>query len=162
MSTARPGWGRMVASLATGALGLSLLTALPAAAEADPPLDIVDTRDGDRATVLVFTATAAWRHGDTIEQGTPLLMDAFAEEGIGSVWTEDSRIFNDEDLAQFDALVMFQTSGDPWTAEQKEALESYQQAGNGIVAIHNATRSEEHTSELQSRGHLVCRLLLEK
>src|SRR5207253_8564136 len=25
-----------------------------------------------------------------------------------------------------------------------------------------ATRSEEHTSELQSRGHLVCRLLLEK
>src|SRR5690625_1352217 len=26
----------------------------------------------------------------------------------------------------------------------------------------NYTRSEEHTSELQSRGHLVCRLLLEK
>src|SRR5439155_23533035 len=26
----------------------------------------------------------------------------------------------------------------------------------------NGTRSEEHTSELQSRGHLVCRLLLEK
>src|SRR5207253_6781584 len=26
--------------------------------------------------------------------------------------------------------------------------------------LHN--RSEEHTSELQSRGHLVCRLLLEK
>src|SRR5207253_7019821 len=25
-----------------------------------------------------------------------------------------------------------------------------------------AHRSEEHTSELQSRGHLVCRLLLEK
>src|SRR5437870_8216280 len=29
---------------------------------------------------------------------------------------------------------------------------------NGLVQI----RSEEHTSELQSRGHLVCRLLLEK
>src|SRR5690554_7643476 len=26
----------------------------------------------------------------------------------------------------------------------------------------NPTRSEEHTSELQSRPHLVCRLLLEK
>src|SRR5690625_6897190 len=26
----------------------------------------------------------------------------------------------------------------------------------------NENRSEEHTSELQSRGHLVCRLLLEK
>src|SRR5207253_7763321 len=32
-----------------------------------------------------------------------------------------------------------------------------------IVADHrSAVRSEEHTSELQSRGHLVCRLLLEK
>src|SRR3989442_9990699 len=27
---------------------------------------------------------------------------------------------------------------------------------------HSAQRSEEHTSELQSRPHLVCRLLLEK
>src|SRR5690625_5609545 len=27
---------------------------------------------------------------------------------------------------------------------------------------HHQSRSEEHTSELQSRGHLVCRLLLEK
>src|SRR5690625_5369980 len=27
---------------------------------------------------------------------------------------------------------------------------------------HSEHRSEEHTSELQSRGHLVCRLLLEK
>src|SRR5690625_5724301 len=29
-------------------------------------------------------------------------------------------------------------------------------------ASFNESRSEEHTSELQSRGHLVCRLLLEK
>src|SRR5437870_10601467 len=28
--------------------------------------------------------------------------------------------------------------------------------------VERARRSEEHTSELQSRGHLVCRLLLEK
>src|SRR5437870_6456294 len=30
------------------------------------------------------------------------------------------------------------------------------------VAVVTDGRSEEHTSELQSRGHLVCRLLLEK
>src|SRR5690554_7781939 len=30
------------------------------------------------------------------------------------------------------------------------------------LAIRIARRSEEHTSELQSRPHLVCRLLLEK
>src|SRR5439155_4477257 len=32
----------------------------------------------------------------------------------------------------------------------------------GRVAPESSARSEEHTSELQSRGHLVCRLLLEK
>src|SRR5690625_5594238 len=32
----------------------------------------------------------------------------------------------------------------------------------GWHGIHIHERSEEHTSELQSRGHLVCRLLLEK
>src|SRR5690625_6452389 len=35
----------------------------------------------------------------------------------------------------------------------------------GVIAIaygYWLGRSEEHTSELQSRGHLVCRLLLEK
>src|SRR5690348_17689722 len=34
--------------------------------------------------------------------------------------------------------------------------------GKGGVGIGGAFRSEEHTSELQSPVHLVCRLLLEK
>src|SRR5690625_601427 len=33
---------------------------------------------------------------------------------------------------------------------------------NPHLLIEGILRSEEHTSELQSRGHLVCRLLLEK
>src|SRR6267154_6044391 len=32
----------------------------------------------------------------------------------------------------------------------------------GVTRCRPALRSEEHTSELQSPGHLVCRLLLEK
>src|SRR5690625_6484670 len=31
-----------------------------------------------------------------------------------------------------------------------------------LISAISISRSEEHTSELQSRGHLVCRLLLEK
>src|SRR5690625_5623783 len=40
-------------------------------------------------------------------------------------------------------------------AEENAMLES-------LLAFNREERSEEHTSELQSRGHLVCRLLLEK
>src|SRR5690625_6129366 len=39
-------------------------------------------------------------------------------------------------------------------------ISSYMSPGNEYVVFD--LRSEEHTSELQSRGHLVCRLLLEK
>src|SRR2546429_5208166 len=39
------------------------------------------------------------------------------------------------------------------------ALLDHKQAGNPVASWE---RSEEHTSELQSRLHLVCRLLLEK
>src|SRR5690625_464643 len=34
--------------------------------------------------------------------------------------------------------------------------------GGRVMNFGKSKRSEEHTSELQSRGHLVCRLLLEK
>src|SRR5690625_6421539 len=46
-----------------------------------------------------------------------------------------------------------------YVLEPPRAECEFDEAGN----IENANaRSEEHTSELQSRGHLVCRLLLEK
>src|SRR2546430_6777338 len=35
-------------------------------------------------------------------------------------------------------------------------------APRDVAALRPATRSEEHTSELQSQSNLVCRLLLEK
>src|SRR5690625_6800605 len=43
---------------------------------------------------------------------------------------------------------------------QRHAIARQSLAGRG--ALIKVARSEEHTSELQSRGHLVCRLLLEK
>src|SRR5690625_5543431 len=42
------------------------------------------------------------------------------------------------------------------------ATSSPSSPGSASAPSSSPTRSEEHTSELQSRGHLVCRLLLEK
>src|SRR5690625_6209014 len=47
-----------------------------------------------------------------------------------------------------------------FTNSGKAAHKFKQDIKVGMVGIN--VRSEEHTSELQSRGHLVCRLLLEK
>src|SRR5439155_22450412 len=60
----------------------------------------------------------------------------------------------------------------PRTDRAVERAHVVEQQGHGARAVverdedeprrRREPRSEEHTSELQSRGHLVCRLLLEK
>src|SRR5947209_17206838 len=61
----------------------------------------------------------------------------------------------------------------PWRSATRSMRCSRGQRGNGASPDRslsgpsspwcwNSTRSEEHTSELQSRQYLVCRLLLEK
>src|SRR5687768_18353784 len=47
-------------------------------------------------------------------------------------------------------------------AQQDAVRVGLPQEARRMVAGHLVPRSEEHTSELQSRLHLVCRLLLEK
>src|SRR2546422_6237846 len=64
------------------------------------------------------------------------------------------------DLArQRDARAVASSEQPPWTS-------LFKQSGTGRLfasgPVARDGRSEEHTSELQSRLHLVCRLLLEK
>src|SRR5437870_9162493 len=62
------------------------------------------------------------------------------------------------------------TGGKAITEDLGIKLENVQMADLGqakvghldVLQLDAEVRSEEHTSELQSRGHLVCRLLLEK
>src|SRR5690625_6832579 len=66
------------------------------------------------------------------------------------------------DPASKDTLVQYADK----IPELKEAFQSDEQHEllfeNCLAIEGTVRRSEEHTSELQSRGHLVCRLLLEK
>src|SRR5690625_6722343 len=48
--------------------------------------------------------------------------------------------------------------GGEYTINGDDIIWKQSELGKNYIDI----RSEEHTSELQSRGHLVCRLLLEK
>src|SRR5690625_6141923 len=51
------------------------------------------------------------------------------------------------------------------TAARRQPSANFNQRPRGVAVdllVVHGIRSEEHTSELQSRGHLVCRLLLEK
>src|SRR5436305_4308293 len=66
----------------------------------------------------------------------------------------------------FPYTTLFRSSGEGQAAErrrdQHQARLFPQEGADGGAFDQGRGRSEEHTSELQSRPHLVCRLLLEK
>src|SRR3989442_7345826 len=80
--------------------------------------------------------------------------------GCGGRGTEDAGNLLDTGGARVVALAdLFQDQLDAAHAH----FDQIQQAkGNAALNLIEVCRSEEHTSELQSRPHIVCRLLLEK
>src|SRR5437870_10032803 len=62
-------------------------------------------------------------------------------------------------LSGFNSLILCRSGP---LADRLEWLENWKLGQVGSASCYHSNRSEEHTSELQSRGHLVCRLLLEK
>src|SRR2546429_1963711 len=70
-------------------------------------------------------------------------------EGLG--WTNPSELFK--------SIWVNPSQGEPM-AERFSEMENSSVPSK--VTLEERLRSEEHTSELQSRLHLVCRLLLEK
>src|SRR5699024_12801905 len=65
----------------------------------------------------------------------------------------------------FPYTTLFRSALDDWSAGTMDASvfdEAVDAARRGFASLVGVSRSEEHTSELQSRFDLVCRLLLEK
>src|SRR5690625_1326147 len=88
-----------------------------------------------------------------LEQGHDVLAISRNEEKLKELEkfaTKSTYRYLALDLADFEGLTKVKSAIADW--DRVDVL--YNNAGY--------LRSEEHTSELQSRGHLVCRLLLEK
>src|SRR5207253_11338742 len=80
-------------------------------------------------------------------------------------------LFRSAAIPNLRALVVGDVCLDRWCRYDPALSEPSRETGLPRVAVVSTevtpgaagtVRSEEHTSELQSRGHLVCRLLLEK
>src|SRR5690625_6065302 len=79
---------------------------------------------------------------------------------IKEVWTDGTRLQKGLFFSFFDIGEIFQ--GFPEQLRVRTAPLPDKWNPLARFQIKCLVRSEEHTSELQSRGHLVCRLLLEK
>src|SRR5690625_617738 len=107
----------------------------------------------DAANALHVAQSAISRQIFNLE--AELGVDLFIREGRNVRLTPIGRIFLDH---MEEAIQVINHA--------KQVVEEYTDPQRGTVRVgfpsSLASRSEEHTSELQSRGHLVCRLLLEK
>src|SRR5690625_6725311 len=81
-------------------------------------------------------------------------------------WIDTCRTLRDEADLRFETCIdLCAVDYSGWrTPTYTEAAQQFPQRFAVVIHLLSLThnRSEEHTSELQSRGHLVCRLLLEK
>jgi cytochrome c len=118
---------RLAAALAAVLMTIGLMPVM-ASAQADPEF-----------RALLFTKTAGYRH-DSIPAGVAMFKQLATDNNFEVVHTEDASVFTDANLATYDVVIMFQTSGMVWDTEaQRQAVQTYVRDGGGIAAIHNAT-----------------------
>lgn len=91
--------------------------------------------------VVVFSATAGFRHA-SIPAGVEAIRALGAEHGFAVTATEDATVFDDAVLAEYDAVVFLNTTGDVLDEAQQVALRRFVEAGGGFVGVHAATDTE--------------------
>jgi cytochrome c len=91
--------------------------------------------------VLVMSKTAGYRHA-VIPAAQAAFLDIARQEGFTVTFTEDAAQFTDSGLAQYDAVVFLNTTGDILDPAQQASFERYIAAGRGLLGIHAATDTE--------------------
>lgn len=93
------------------------------------------------ANILVFSKTDGERH-ESIPAGIEALNTLARNNGFKIEASEDSALFTDAALSQFNAVVFLNTSNNILNESQELAMERYIQAGGGFVGIHAAVETE--------------------
>ena len=82
--------------------------------------------------LLVFSFTRGYRHA-SIEKGHAAIQKLGKENGFTVTISEDPKLFTDEVLKKYAAVVFLSTTGDVLDANQEAAFMRYIQAGGGFV-----------------------------
>lgn len=92
--------------------------------------------------VLLFSETRDFRH-DSTETALVALEELAASAGMQTDRAADSSgLFTDTNLANYDAVVWVQTSGDVLNEDEQAAFERYIRNGGGYAGIHAASFTE--------------------
>jgi type 1 glutamine amidotransferase len=96
----------------------------------------------EQFSVLLFSKTAGWHH-ESIHEGVAAIRGLGKLHDFSVFWTDHAeRVFNDQELKKYKAVIFLCTTGDALNDEQQAAFERYIRAGGGFVGIHSASDTE--------------------
>ena len=97
-------------------------------------------REGE-PKVLIFSKTAGFYH-ESIPNGIAAIQKLGAENGFSVDTTKNAELINEENLAQYAAVIFLSTTADVLNHYQEADFERYIQSGGGFVGIHAAADTE--------------------
>src|SRR5439155_17734487 len=124
----------------------------------------------DCLTLPTHSDTCGMVLNDAMACGLPVICTRIAGCAAALV-RSNGLLVSPSNISELGAAMQEMASDSAWRArmsvESRRLIQNYspEYCADGIAGAAlsvGSQRSEEHTSELQSRGHLVCRLLLEK
>src|SRR6266498_2730070 len=90
---------------------------------------------------LVFSKTTGFRH-DSIPDGIAAIQKLGQDNNFTVDTTEDSSLFTDDNLAQYNVVIFLSTTGDPLgNQSEKDAFQRYIEHGGGFAGVHAAADS---------------------
>jgi cytochrome c len=99
------------------------------------------TRDTREINVLIFSKTMSYRH-ESIDAGKKAILALGQKYDFTVDTTENSEIFTEKTLKQYNVIVFLNTTGDVLNDGQQLEMNRWVQAGGGFVGIHAAADTE--------------------
>ena len=88
--------------------------------------------------LLLFTKTNSFRHKGAIAAGKVLFEKMTADQNWSMFHTENSAVFNAQDLSRFEVVVFHNATGDMLSDEQQLVFQHWLEQGGGWLGIHAA------------------------
>ncbi len=91
--------------------------------------------------VLLFSKTEGFHH-ESINEGVTAIKALAVRHNFSVDWQENASIFNEKALANYDAAIFLNTTGNILNDEQQAAFEKFIRSGKGYVGVHSASDTE--------------------
>jgi type 1 glutamine amidotransferase len=121
------------------------LAALPVSAAADADRcsgydlhRLAPVSSAGRPAILVFDKTSGYRDQAAIDAAAALVRAVAAKNGWSVLFVSDGGAITSAQLAEVDAVVWNNVSGDVLSLSQRAALEAFVTGGGGFVGLHGA------------------------